>query len=108
MVASVFIVCIFGLTGLAVWKYNVDGALKLWAAVGTAAGVIATYFFQRNIIESAKADAAAERFRANEATEKVEASLAAVGVLERYVDPAARNRMSQEEVDLVDRAFNLT
>jgi membrane protein YqaA with SNARE-associated domain len=70
-VAACVMLFLAGVTIAAIVEYPVDDALKVWAALGSVAGVITgafvAYFFTRGTVQALGQTAAAERQRADAA-----------------------------------------
>ena len=66
LVVAVVLLVLIGVAGIvAIWRYPVDDALKMWAAIGTLFGTllgsIGTYYFTRQaVVQAEKRAVAAE------------------------------------------------
>ena len=71
LVAGMLIVLVGAVTTAAIVSYDVDGALKIWAALGPVIGVLTgafvTYFFTRGALEAEKTNTAVAQKHASDA-----------------------------------------
>jgi len=73
IVGVALLLAITTIASVAIWKYSVDDALKVWSALGTLVGVVTgafvTYFFTRTAVQLANQHAQKAASRAQTAEE---------------------------------------
>jgi hypothetical protein len=78
VVAGMLVALVGTVTVTAIIRYDVDSALKVWAALGSVVGLLTgafvTYFFTRGTVEAEKKNAATAQAHADEAERQAAAA----------------------------------
>ncbi len=101
VVACMLIVLVGAIAVTAIIMYEIESALKIWAALGTLVGVLTgafvSYFFSRTSIEGARAVAALAQEKASALQAQLDDCDNALRVAIRYLSPDAMKEMSADE-----------